>query len=166
MYTWKLSQSKVLSFSKSCFNNATARSRRRQSAIGWHLQTNERRRTSRMTLHKLWWRIFHKKIFVKIKPEPPASFWRYFRLFNTAFNTVDSKYNLPMTGFERQISYVRSDRFTNWATAEVIFRRNRFPEWFIRPANANAYKTFNRDLWIMPKSVESEIGKYLATVVG
>ena len=40
----------------------------------------------------------------------------YFRLLKTVPNTVDSKKNLPTTGFEPRIFGVGNDHSTNWAT--------------------------------------------------
>ena len=56
-----------------------------------------------------------RDLFLKKWPIP-SSLFIYFRLLKTVPNTVDSKKNLPTTGFEPRIFGVGNDHSTNWAT--------------------------------------------------
>ena len=57
----------------------------------------------------LWWKLIIKILSITFLSHPIFLNFRH-------FNTVDSKYNLPMTGFELRISGVGSDRSTKLAT--------------------------------------------------
>ena len=73
----------------------------------WTRDIKWRKLTARKTR-----RIFVRHICCFLNGPFPATFFLYFCLFKT----VDSQWNLPMTGFEQLISGVGCNHSTNWAT--------------------------------------------------